>query len=411
MKTSKLMVLFCLFMIVAYELNAAVIVVNSNSGSLGNNQFCTLRAAIRAAESDASFYGCTAGSGQDTIVLPMAVNITFNQVDYNGIGNNALPRVTTSISIEGNDSVLSIADSAPEMRFFTVNDTPNETGQLTLNDLTLQGGHVDGSGGAIASNGVLTLNRVRLENNEASFEGGALNCYESQALCHITSSLIINNTASYAGAIIIDLDAELVLDKTTVTGNQATIGSGGSDGGSIYVESGNALIFNSTITNNQATRYGGLFAASSDLPFSTPGFIEVHFSTITDNAPIGVVGNVTIKNSVLAGNGGGNCRATNSIISEGYNHSDDSSCGFIESGDVEGIDALLGPLQSVNSYQQYYLLDYQSPAIDSADPLDCIKEDQSGKTRPLDGNADGSAFCDKGAIEMINNFIFSNGFD
>ena len=351
MKIFKSLLLLCLFWGFNFELSAAVITVNTNGSGLGTNQFCTIRAAIRAAETDAPFSACTAGSGEDTIILPEAVTIVLNQVDYNGVGNNALPRITTAITIEGNDSILRIADSAERMRFFTVkNLSDNQIGHLTLNNLTLQNGDVDGSGGAITSNGILNLNRVRLENNQASFEGGALSCYESQAVCHVTSSLIINNSASYAGAIIIDLNAELILDKTTVSGNQATIGNGAADGGSVYVESGHALIINSTITNNQATRYGGLFAASSDLPFSSPGFIDVYYSTIANNIPIGVVGNVTVKNSILSANGGGNCRTTNSITSDGYNHSDDNSCGLANPGDVEGLDVHLGVLQDLGAY-------------------------------------------------------------
>lgn len=412
MKKSQSVLLMCLFFAFHFELCAAVITVNTNGSGLGTNQFCTIRAAIRAAEADAPFSACSAGSGEDTIILPEAVTIVLNQVDYDGIGNNALPRITTAITIEGNDSTLRIADSAERMRFFTVNEvSDNQIGQLTLNNLTLQNGDVDGSGGAISNNGILNLNYVRLENNQASFEGGALSCYESQAVCHVTSSLIINNAASYAGAIIIDLNAELLLDRTTVSGNQATIGNGAADGGSVYVESGHALIINSTITNNQATRYGGLFAASSDLPFSSPGFIDVYYSTIANNIPIGVVGNVTIKNSVLSANDGGNCRITNSITSDGYNHSDDNSCGFASTGDVEGVDVMLEPLETVNAYQQTYRLNYLSPAIDAADPADCVDEDQTGKTRPRDGNNDGSARCDKGSIEMVNNIIFSNSFD
>jgi hypothetical protein len=137
----------------------------------------------------------------------------------------------------------------------------------------------------------------------------------------------------------------------------------------------------------------------------------VYYSTIANNIPIGVVGNVTVKNSILSANGGGNCRTTNSITSDGYNHSDDNSCGLANPGDVEGLDVHLGVLQDLGAYQQYYLLDYQSPAIDAANPTDCIDEDQAGKTRPLDGNNDGTARCDKGSIEMVNNIIFSNSFD
>jgi len=255
----KNLIIVTLISLCCLAADAAVIQVNGTGGGLGTAGVCTLRAAIRAAETDTSVSGCVAGSGADTIVLPANETIILNQVDNNAVGNNALPRITTVITIEGNHTVIRRGNNAPLMRLFDVGSSA-DTAVLTLNQLTLSNGSVDGTGGAIYNDNTLFLNQVRLEGNAASFQGGALACYESQAECHVNDSILINNSASYAGAILVDLNASLFVQRSTVYGNQATIGNGAADVGAIYVESGVAQISHSTIAHNTATRYGGLLA-------------------------------------------------------------------------------------------------------------------------------------------------------
>lgn len=411
-KKFKSIIILLLLLTLKIEAHAAVIEVNSTGGGLGTNQLCSLRAAIRAAETDAPFSACAAGSGDDIIVLPDQSTIVLNQLDNNNLGGNALPLVKSKIVIEGNDAVIRISPTAPMMRFVSVteNSSSGDIGHLTLKNLTLKGGHVSGSGGAIHNQSILALELVRLEDNHATFEAGALTCVGSNAFCTVTSSAIISNSANYGGAIFIDLAANLTLDKSIVFGNQATIGNGAADGGSVYVNSGHAAIINSTIANNQANRYGGLLTGSGSI-FIPPGTIALDYSTIFNNNPIGIVGNVEVKNSVLSANVGGNCRPVNSVVSNGYNHSDDDSCTLNFSGDVIDIPVNLAPLVQTNRYIQSYPLSYQSVAMDAADSVDCPNTDQRDVMRPLDGDNDGIAGCDKGAHERVNDFIFMNGFD
>ncbi len=409
----KSIVSIVLIVLVVGHIHSAVIEVNSTGGGLGTSELCSLRAAIRAAEMDAPFSACNAGSGDDVIILPNEGNFVFNQVDNNSIGDNALPSVFSRITIEGIDSTLTKSSSSAMMRFFSVgfNASTNESGHLTLNNMTLKGGDIDGSGGAISNRGILNLSHVRMEANHASFEGGALSCSGSNSECNIVSSTLIENSADYAGAIIVNNNSTLTLEKSAILNNQATISNGAVDVGSVYVESGLALISNSTIAGNHANRYGGLFARRDALPFSSPGRIELTYSTVVNNSPIGLVGNIEVKNSIISNNTDGNCRKFTTVNSEGYNHSDDDTCVFDSVGDVSGLAISLEPLLQMNEYIQFYPLAYPSPAIDTADPIDCIKTDQIGTNRPLDGDNDGLAFCDKGAHEMINLIIFINGFE
>jgi hypothetical protein len=411
-KIKTIIILFLLFNL-NIKTHAAVIEVNSTGGGLGTNKLCSLRAAIRAAETDAPFSACVAGSGDDVITLPANSSIVLNQIDNNNVGDNALPIITSHITIEGNDAIIRIPSQAPEMRFFSIsqNPTTGDLGHLILKNLTLNGGHADHSGGAIHANSLLHLERVRLENNHADFTGGAISCNSSHTLCVVKSSALINNSANYAGAIDIDVDASLILNQSIVSGNQATIGNGAADGGSVFVSSGHASIINSTIVNNQGGRYGGLLATDTGLPFSTPGTMTVAYSTILNNNPLGVVGNITIKNSVLSGNVGGNCRSFSTVVSDGYNHSDDDSCDFSASDDVINMPVHLEGLVETSQYIQTYPLSYLSMAMDAADPNDCPNADQRNAVRPMDGDNDGLARCDKGAHERVNNMIFIHGFD
>ena len=89
----------------------------------------------------------------DTICLNADTTYTFSARHSN---LNSLPRITSDIIIEGNNATLTRSGSTT-FRFFEVE--PN--GSLTLNDLTLSNGNLpDDPGGAILSDGILTLDNV-----------------------------------------------------------------------------------------------------------------------------------------------------------------------------------------------------------------------------------------------------------
>jgi hypothetical protein len=55
------------------------------------------------------------------------------------------------------------------------------------------------------------------------------------------------------------------------------------------------------------------------------------------------------------------------------------------------------------------LLAASSPAIDAAGPAYCARLDALGTVRPVDGNNDGLAICDIGAVEFVPNNLSSGG--
>ncbi|HLU09863.1 MAG TPA: choice-of-anchor Q domain-containing protein, partial [Oceanobacillus sp.] len=95
-------------------------------------------------------------------------------------------------------------------------------------------------------------------------------------------------------------------------------------------------------------------------------------------------GTLTISNSIIANNTGGDCIGT--INHTGPNY----GCGGSVTGNLN-----LGPFTG-----GYFPLLSGSVAIDAGDDSICPSTDQRGAARPLDGNGDGTATCDLGSYEV-----------
>lgn len=159
----------------------------------GSGAGCSLREAIRAANSDAAFGGCPAGSGTDTIVLQAGQTYALTTRDNTEYGFTGTPVVQSTIIIEGNGATITRSSGAPSFRLFEVahqNDplfvgVVAGAGDLTLRNLTLSGGAAVGGnggrgawgggggagmGGAIYVRGTLTVDRSTFRDNLA--QGG-----------------------------------------------------------------------------------------------------------------------------------------------------------------------------------------------------------------------------------------------
>ncbi len=171
-------------------------------------------------------------------------------------GDNGLPQISTPITINGNGATIIRESSAPSFRIFFITDT----GSLTISDLTLENGfaHKTGSafpssGGAIYNRGAyLEVNDSTLQNNQASFHGGAIFNIDN-ATTYVNGSTVYNNSAPHGGGIFVYHGGLLSIDNSEISNNSAS-----TSGGGVSLEHGAELIVNdSFITSNDAGRHGG----------------------------------------------------------------------------------------------------------------------------------------------------------
>ena len=265
--------------------------------------------------------------------------------------------------------------------------------------------------------------------------GGGIEAYGGAELT-ITGSSIHDNLAadSTSGGILVVQDSHLHLERSAVHENTVD-GATVAFAGGIGVLSADATIRNSTVSGNASNHNGGGIWACSSLDFGGyPATVDISDSTIAGNTAVDSGGGiravrvsgsadvlVSLHNTVVAENYEGvdgtvlgNCSidATASVTSLGFNLSDDSTCNLVHADDLIVPDAMLAPLAPCGPAPSHmcHLPQEGSPTIDSGDDANCPAMDQLGNLRPWDGDGDGVAHCDRGAIELGAPF-FLDGFE
>ena len=185
---------------------------------------CSLVSAINSANTDSGGIFCEDGSGADTLVMTDDVFLTFVNNDTDG--PNALPSITSEITIAGGGYRIGRTKAAAPMRFFHV----GLGGDLTLQNLALERGYAQYEhGGAIYIIwGEAHLERVALIDNKA--EGTTL---------HPKSG----------GAVFAGNQGEFTAKECSFIGNRV-LGSGGR-GGAVYFEYTTISIDDSTFSGNE----------------------------------------------------------------------------------------------------------------------------------------------------------------
>ena len=224
--------------------SAATITVNTATDAPGAQ--CTLRDAIKAANTDTAHNGCVAGQASpnvDTIQfqLPNPSTITLA---------SALDTISGDLNIQGpGASQLSVSGNSL-YRIFDI--ASGKT--VSISGLTVTGGSVVvagcdsttvAAGSGILNSGTLSLDRVVVSGNQAS----------------ATDSGDISNCALGAG-IFNMLGGTLTLNQSTVSGNRASATATGSGhnaqarGGGI-ANLGTLRIDQSTVSDNTTHAYAG----------------------------------------------------------------------------------------------------------------------------------------------------------
>jgi CSLREA domain-containing protein len=198
--------------------------------------------------------------------------------------------LTDDVTVEAAGTTVPIVDANDLSRVFEV--SPGTT--ATLRRLTLRDGTDSSGGGVRVATGTLVLDRTTVAANVASVSGGGVEADGLNPILWIDGSTIRNNVASFSDGGGIDSRGQLVLTASTVRNNE----SGGAGGG-VRV-SGAALISRSTIRDNETT--GGLGNGGG---ISGNG-LSIDRTTVSGNTAQsqggGVFGTGTIVNSTLSGN-------------------------------------------------------------------------------------------------------------
>lgn|GEM_PF-2901146 len=301
------------------------------------DQHCTLRAAIDEANMlpNCGTITITFNIGSATINVGSQLTIKHN---VNIVGPDA-----NSVTINGNGLT----------RLFGVDLSRT----ASISKLTLTGGNGSGGdGGAILTNGTLTLNAVTLNGNRAN-NGGAIRS-----------------------------DGTLILTNTTISGNRAN-----GDGGGLYQNANQATLTNVTIADNRSDYDGNASGAGGGV-FRAGGNVLLHNTIVADNYNGGSL-------STTADNIGGTVDSTSSynlvgIGSGGLNN------GF-NNNQVGVATALLGALMNNGGPTFTHGLLYNSPALEAGDDSVADNSDQRGLgfTRPANGDLTPGAHVDIGAYE------------
>lgn len=324
---------------------------------------CALREAIEAAN---------ALPGHDTVFVPAGVYQA--ELGSSGPAHFWINDHMTLLGEPGTEIVGDGSDRVIHVSRKNYGDPPID---VVLDTVTVSGGRRTNAGGCIS---VVIVNVT------------------------IRNSLIRDCVTEFGdGGGIAAFSSRLVLEKSTVMDSRSF-----RFGGGVYLSSllglGELEMVNSTLTGNHAERRGGGGLAINNNPNA--------FSVINST----IAGNTTGSGAATAmgatSQGGGDLFFANNLIqgdcglgrvstSLGGNlESPGNSCGFASPDDQVNVpDPRLGPL-SDDPVPVLPLLP-GSPAIDAGVNGECPMQDQLGRPRPVDGDLDGDAVCDAGAVEAF----------
>ena len=395
-----------------------------------------MREAITAANNDAAFFAtageCPAGDGPDAITLPAGIYTlgsslsVSNDVSITGAeGANTVVQAANSPGL-ASDRVFEISQPA-EVTISNITVRHGNAingggiknfGTLTLINSTVSFNSSTGGpgGGIYNASGSVTLIGSVIGNNTTTFDGAGV--YNAAGTLSVINSTIRDNSGRHGGGIkndngglvtlidssIRDNDAGfgfgtgggiwntslLVLDRSTVSGNTASMSGGG-----IYTNSGSVTSTNSTLSGNQAGSTGG--GAIYNFQATT----TLLNTTVADNSSLGgsirvdTQGTLRFTNTIISSSSsGGDCFGTGTFTSLGHNLDSDGTCGLGATGDISNTGPLIGLLQDNFGPTFTHALLAGSPAIDAGDSAACPATDQRGYVRPR------GAACDIGAFEL-----------
>ena len=214
--------------------------------------------------------------------------------------------------------------------------TPNRS--LTLRGLTLTNGSI----GAIENFGTLTLAHCTFyNNNNQGLEGGAI--YNQGGIIELTHCTLYNNATTTDGGAIYNKNGTLTLTHCTLAGNKSNVGKGGA------------------IHNRGGT--------------------------------------LSLNNCIVAGNSDGAAGTASDNIEGSFTGSNNITSGTALAAGLE-VNASGDPVLKSNGGSTWTIALTAGPAVDAGAAMSGLTEDQRGLSRSMDGDGDGQAAPDLGAVEL-----------
>lgn len=278
--------LLAVVLMIAPAAYSAEILVNTLLDEEETNGLCSLREALRASFDNTPFFvpDCNPGAtGRDRIIIDVQGEIPLNgQLEVEG----------SSVDIEG----LGFEDTVINAR--GLSRVILARSNLTLKNLTLEGGSAADNGGAIFTTASLSLDGVVVRNNSASGSGGAIYLnYSSdpRRAVDIVRSEFSGNSAGIHGGVLSMIGQnnshDVFIDSTAFLANSA-----GSTGGALDINlprGGNLRVINSTFNLNSAAQ--GAAIDLQQLDASVTAYILN--STFINSAAGGAAGAIETDNA------------------------------------------------------------------------------------------------------------------
>ncbi len=285
----------------------------------------------------------------------------------------------------------------------------------------------DGGGGGICSSGSMTLNACVISNNDAGWSGGGI-CGGGLV---VTNTIVMHNGGKDGGGVAlagtnlfvdctissnfswlsyggggVKNSSVLTMANCTINGNSCETGD--SDGGGGVENRGTLIMTNCTVSGNVAlpTAWVATTHGGGIMNFSTNLVLLVNCTVVSNTVSVGTndasggaiespLSAVTLQDTIVANNAIADLAGT--LNSRGHNLIQNTNGCTItgdSTGNLYGVDPLLGPLQNNGGRTATHALLPGSPAIDAGPTNAAPFIDQRGAPRPF-GLAD-----DIGAFEF-----------
>jgi CSLREA domain-containing protein len=344
---------------------------------------CSLREAIRSANDDINFGGCTGATpGHDTINVPAGTYLITRAPDGTAGGDLDIEE---DVTIAGAGAPTTVIDGNQLDR---VMDIPFAGFSVTISGVTVRNGQISGVGGGIKNIAALTLQNVVVSANGSTGDGGGVSSSGAGATLTITNSTISGNHSDLNGGGVANSAGTATLANVTISGNTAN-----RNGGGIWNAGGGTLSLNNvTVARNTANQ-------DAAPPAGDGGGIA------TDGATVNIGNTIVGGNDDASPSAGAkepDCFGT--LTSGGYNLiSDTTDCNITGSnaGNITDQNAGLEALADNGGPTPTHALKNTSPAVNSGSPAApgsggtaCESTDQRGVARPQGPR------CDIGSFEL-----------